>query len=617
MSARGLALAVALAWTGATAQEGDPLAAARAQLEAAKFEEALDTLKGLLARPELPPDLRLEARILRSQALVAVGETGKAEAEWAEILGERPGFRPDPSGVPQKALKRFEALRAAKVGTVRLNLDPTDAGLALDGRSARRDPDGTLPVLAGTHTLRAERPGFDPAEATLAVGAGGTVDLVLHLTPNARTVVVQAEPAGAEVLLDGAPVGRTEVPAEGGLPALVLEDVPLGEHTFELRLACHRPARAVEMLTVDLLDRSPRRLGPYRLESARGTLAVTGLAGAALQVDGTGAGPLPQPALEACAGERRLTATRSGRRVWAGSVDLADGERMEVPMAARPNLVLVGVEVAPLWASAWSVATLEAPAGFDPSSPVSWKALALPSDTDLAWSPGGAWSPWLEAVIPLPSGELLSGPPPRTRGSAGIGLADGGPWGTARVVRLRPEGPAQRAGVRLGERVAAVDGVAVPSAREGEAAIASAAAPAVELTLEGGSPSPRHVRVELAPSPWLPPPPSGPAEAALRAAWAAAQSAAEPEALAAAADLAASLAAAGRAEAAIERWRSVPFGGRAGIGEGTGAYFLGRALQAAGRSGEAAAALSRAAASKATAESDDGPPLAPAASSAP
>jgi hypothetical protein len=88
-----------------------------------------------------------------------------------------------------------------------LDLDPKDATLALDGHPIGFDPDGTLSVLAGTHTLRAERSGFDPAEATLAVGAGGTLELALRLSPNARTVVVVCEPAGAEVLLDGRPVG--------------------------------------------------------------------------------------------------------------------------------------------------------------------------------------------------------------------------------------------------------------------------------------------------------------------------------------------------------------------------------------------------------------------------
>ena len=306
------ALAIAVALGAASAQEaGDPLAEARARLQATEFEEALSALDELLGRVDLDARTRLDARVLRAQALVALGDTKKAEAEWEAILDERPGFRPDPAAVPAKAMKRFETLRASKVGTVRLDLDPADALLSLDGKPVLRDPDGTLSVLAGTHTLRAERSGFDAAETTLAVGSGGTLALPLRLSPNARTVVLEVEPAGTEVVLDGRPVGKAEVPAEGGRPVLVLADLPLGDHAFELRLPCHRTVHVDELLTVDLLDRSARRLGPFRLESARGRLAFTGLEGATLSMDGVEQGKLPLRSFEACAGPRQRCLTQT------------------------------------------------------------------------------------------------------------------------------------------------------------------------------------------------------------------------------------------------------------------------------------------------------------------
>jgi hypothetical protein len=220
------ALALALvAASGALAQD-DPLASARAKLESAAFEDALKSLDAVIAREDVAPEVRVDARVLRAQALVALGDAKKAEVEWGAILEARPGFRPDPASVPAKAMKRFEGVRAAKVGTVRLDLDPRDAALAVDGKPAALDADGTLSVLAGAHTLRAERSGFDPAEATVAVGAGASVDLPLRLSPNARSVLVQSEPAGAEVLLDGQPVGRVAAPAGGGPPVLLLSDLP-------------------------------------------------------------------------------------------------------------------------------------------------------------------------------------------------------------------------------------------------------------------------------------------------------------------------------------------------------------------------------------------------------
>jgi len=464
----------------------------------------------------------------------------------------------------------------------------------VDGKPARLDPDGTLSVLAGTHVLHAEHAGFDPGEATFAVGAGASLDLPLRLSPNARSVLVQAEPAGAEVLLDGQPVGKVEVPAQGGLPALLLPDLPLGEHAFEVRSSCHRSAHAEELLNVDLLDRSPKHLGPFRLEKAEGTLAVTGLEGATLSVDGARKGLLPMGPFAACAGPRLVEVDRGGRRLWSGTVEVHEGEPQPVTLAARPNLCIEGSDPPP-WAEAWNVGTRCAQA-------------------DVVWSGKDARPTSVDGVIP-PDAPLLHGPPVRQRLTLGVGLADGERFGAARIVRVRPEGPAARAGVRPGERIVALQGKPVRTAAEAEAALAGASAEPLELTLEGGAGETRKLRVTPTLTPVLPAPPADPAQAALRAAWAAAESAARPDDVAAAADLVLSLAAAGRTEDALAAWRGRTWPARSGISGETVAYFLGRALQAGGDAGDGAKALAEAAASHATAESDDGPPVASAARS--
>ncbi len=593
---RVLLLLALLVAPAAFAQE-DPLAPARAKLESAAFEQALRELDAVIARADLAPEVRVDARVLRAQALVALGDTKKAEAEWTAILEARPGFRPEPAAVPAKAMKRFDAVRAAKVGTVRLDLDPKDATLAVDGKPAVLDPDGTLSVLSGAHTLRAERSGFDAAEATVAVTAGAAVDLPLRLSPNARSVLVQAEPAGAEVFLDGQSVGRVEVLAEGGAPALLLRDLPLGEHAFEVRLACHRTAHAEELLNVDLLDRAPKHLGPFRLERAEGTLAPSGLDGATLSVDGKSVGVLPLQPFVACAGTRRVEVARGGRRLWAGTVEVHEGEPQTLALTPRPTLAVAGSDP-PAWAEAWSVETADPP----------------PEGVDLLWSEGEARSPQFDVVV-TPDDPLLSGPPLRGKRTIGVGLADADPWGTARIVRLRKDGPAARAGVRAGERIVAIGGKPVRSAKEAEATIAAASEGALELTLEAAAGESRKVSVTPAVTPLLLAPPPNKPQAALRLAWAAAEAAARPDDVAAAADLVLALAAAGRTQAAVEAWRSRTWPARAGISKETVAYFLGRALQATGDAASAGKVLAEAAASRATAESDDGPAIAPAAKS--
>ena len=83
-----------------------------------------------------------------------------------------------------------------------------------------------------------------------------------------------------------------------------------------------------------------------------------------------------------------------------------------------------------------------------------------------------------------------------------------------------------------------------------------------------------------------------------------------PDALA---NLALSFSRHGRHVLAASTWRRVRWGDRRGIGEGTRAYYLGRELEWLGRDDEAVEQYRRAAASAATAFSDDGPSIAPAA----
>jgi tetratricopeptide (TPR) repeat protein len=68
-----------------------------------------------------------------------------------------------------------------RVGTLFIDLSPRDASLTVDGKEARRTPDGGLQLVAGSHTLRATAPGFVPMERNVDVKGGGDtrVDLAL------------------------------------------------------------------------------------------------------------------------------------------------------------------------------------------------------------------------------------------------------------------------------------------------------------------------------------------------------------------------------------------------------------------------------------------------------
>jgi hypothetical protein len=639
-------LVAAVAWVPLRSQDNRQETATEARLDEIRqdlaelrFEEALSSIEAFMADPRLTDEDRIEALILRSQAHVSYGDLDAAEKDYRELLALRPAYAPEASLTSPKAMSRFTKVRDKMVGTIRLTLDPPNATILVDGREVLVSADGKLLALAGERTLRLERPGFDPEERTVEVPAGKSVELDIQLVPNARSVVIRTRPEGVTVTVDGLEVGETVVTDEGdaragGLGVLMVENLSLGEHTFVLSKSCYRSVVYQDIVTVDLTDYSPKVYKPMVLEPARTQLMVRGAPdGAAIVVDGKGVGVAPVERIEACPGERTLEVATGGRTVWRSVETFPLDEALTVEIHARPNVIVLGADEWPagLGGLASKVNTLDIRSeGADAwlTDAEAWERVDLPRDADLAVAvlppaedgSSDQWllySPHLETVQRLDGVELELRPPAWSITVAGLHLVDSNVGGTALVTVVRPGSPAAAAGVLVGERVVSVSGQPVAGASEAREWIAArpVATPMV-LELESGSGERRAVEVSAVSSPRLLPPEwrSG-MMATWVAAWAAADGTAgtpeeRPTALA---NLALLMSEAGRHAAAVETWRRVRWGDRAGVGSGTAAYYAGRALEALGREKDAGKAFLDASRSSATAFDDQGPSVAPAA----
>jgi tetratricopeptide (TPR) repeat protein len=603
-----------------------------------RFEQALTSLEALLGRPGLSEADRGEALVLRSQAHVAFGDLDAAEQDYREILRIRPGYVPDSSLVPQKAMERFHRARATTIGDLVLDAQPSDARVLVDGREIGLPAGSKIPLVAGEHVVRVERAGFDPLQQTVRIEANQDARVELRLVPNARTVVIETEPAGVDVTLDGAWIGRTaRSPDEesGGTarkPArLTVESLSLGEHVFELAKECYRGEIIRDLLTVDLLDWSPKVYPLVVLAPARSTVVLRGGPdGAEVRVDDRPLTRLPTEPFEVCPGERRLEARLDARRIWSRVVSLGGAEEAVIEVDPRPNVVLLGVERWPLemrpLAEAFNV-TIETAGlqGTDLSDPDAWKRLDLPGDADLAVAPraadedgGPAWwlySPLLQAVTPVAASPPTLDRPQWSGASWGLAVVDSVRHGPALVAHVAEDGPAAKSGLRAGDRLISLGGAQLDGAARA-VSILTAASVRAPLEAEWLSPdgTARRGRLEGEPTLRLVVDTPSTEAAMVRAAWAELDAACD-EALApvARANLALLLSAYGRHELAAQVWKRVGLSDRAGIGSGTVQYYLGRELQRLGAEREAIRAQRAAAASEATAFDDEGPRVAPAA----
>ena len=113
-------------------------------------------------------------------------------------------------------------------------------------------------------------------------------------------------------------MGGSQGPAE-----LVVEDLPTGEHLFELKKECYRDERLKDVLTIDLMDSSPKIYKPIRMVPASTTLTfVGGPSGAEVFVDGS---PHHRDYVQAADERKRRRLKALGHRAFVVRADDPEG----------------------------------------------------------------------------------------------------------------------------------------------------------------------------------------------------------------------------------------------------------------------------------------------------
>lgn len=619
--ALALAALVALSVAGAAESPAAPAQAAaldheldtiRDQLVALDIEQALFALNAIVERPDLSEAGLIAALDLRAQAHAAGDNLDGAESDYRALLKLRPAYAPNTEVTPKKAMERFVKLKATMIGTVRVDLDPKDAALTVDGRPVPVTADGVFQVVAGERRLRFARRGFDAGDVDVRAVAGQETPVRVRLVPNARSLVARTDVDGVAVTLDGVAVGVATRGADtasdaNALAALLIEDVAIGDHAIGFAKPCFATEILAESVSVDLADRTPKLLRVVAMRPSRTRVTSTGAQYAGeLRVDGEPAASLPLTSFTICPGQRKLDVVASGRVVWSGLLSAEESD-ITLDLRPRPGAALVGSAWPAAWipaSASWSpLCRLEPPVGADLKAPEGWDAVALPPGTDLAVAvlPGAGVAGEQRVVLygtALREVEDRASPPSPfppswTAPSLGAVLVDAG-QGVVVFASVSPAGPAARAGLLPGDRLIAIAGRSVAtaaSAREAIGALGAGATPVLDVAPPSGAM--RRIPCETVTEPLLANRFGDDGSRVVRAAWAAVDAAAGgPDAAPALANLAGLLEGSGKAEGALEAWRRVrAIGG--GALAARAAYAIGAGLEASGKRSEAIEAFGR------------------------
>ena len=135
-------------------------------------------------------------------------------------------------------------LTGAKQSGIVVESDPAGAQLFLNGNPHGQTPSTVSGLAPGEYLVELRKEGFERAYKGIALLEGQQLELELQLQKTLGLLLVNSNPRGSEVLIEGVYKGIT--------PALVT-DLPLGSYQVEIRAATLPP----RLVNVELVDRTP------------------------------------------------------------------------------------------------------------------------------------------------------------------------------------------------------------------------------------------------------------------------------------------------------------------------------------------------------------------------
>ena len=250
------------------------------------------------------------------------------------VVARRAGYHPLDRviEVGQAPAQTVEMELAKLPGLITFTTQPdVGADVRVDGVSIGTAPLTDVEVKPGRRRVEFVAERFLAQVLELAVvGEGQRQSLAGELTPNWAPVALASRPAGAQVLLDGTPVGTTPVELE----------VEAGERQLELRLAGHNAWRQA----ITVLADQPLNVAEVTLVQADGRVElITDPPGAAVGVNGEFQGATPLTLRLRPGRVHVIALNKPGYETATRELSVAadSGRRLEIPLVAQFGLIEV------------------------------------------------------------------------------------------------------------------------------------------------------------------------------------------------------------------------------------------------------------------------------------
>lgn len=284
-------------------------------------------------------DLLVETYRLRARARFNESLNG-VEDDFAAMLAIRPSAVAGDMSVRNEAV--FNNVKKRLVGQVRIMMTPQiDATIDAQPFTGEQIAQ-PLELLAGEHTLAATRKGYRPMSQPFTVAPGQMTVVNAAMERVSATLAISTIPDGVEIIVDDVSRGRTQKGrAQGPSEPIVVDELSVGVHKLILRRECYTEMRRDVPIT------EPRDLlvDPLQLAPAVATARIEASErGAGIFIDGVERGRAPAELSAICEGPHVLE-VRSPRGRFIDRRTWRSGESATLTAELRPAFAIVSTSV--------------------------------------------------------------------------------------------------------------------------------------------------------------------------------------------------------------------------------------------------------------------------------
>ena len=201
-------------------------------------------------------------------------------------------------------------------GSMNITSDPHGADISILGKVIGTTPHVTPPVPSAMYIVKFSKDGYEPAWLPVTVVPGRQVDAHVSLVPENATVIIDSNPSGAHVQMNGKEIGDTPV---------LLPDLALGSYSATVQM----PGYTRRDISWKVQNGRPILINVPLMNNI-GTLSVNSIPEAAeIEIDGKVYGDTPfKDFLEQ--GQHRIHLSKTGYKPYEKIVTVNRDETTEV-----------------------------------------------------------------------------------------------------------------------------------------------------------------------------------------------------------------------------------------------------------------------------------------------